>query len=113
MLWDVLGEPGTSPQIQAPIYFDRTDVKKAIHAPTSVTWTECAGQSTVFPDGPDGSPNSAFDALPRAIERSPKGVVIMQGTADFVIMAEGQRAIIQKYVLLKVEMRDILIASVV
>lgn len=95
VLWDVLGNPGTNPDVQSPIYFDRADVKKAIHAPANVAWEECAGRAKTFPFD-DASEPSALNALPRAIERSPKGVVIMHGMADFLLLADGTRTVIQK-----------------
>jgi carboxypeptidase D len=93
--WDVLGDPGTYPAQQSPIYFARPDVAAALHAPPGVVWTECTGPAAVFVNGTDGSQNSAFDAFPRAIERSPRGAVVMAGLADFNLLAGGQRIIIQ------------------
>jgi carboxypeptidase D len=95
VLWDVLGNPGTNPDVQSPIYFDRADVKKAIHAPANVAWEECTGRAKTFPFD-DASEPSALNALPKAIERSPKGVVIMHGMADFLLLADGTRTVIQK-----------------
>jgi hypothetical protein len=78
---------GSSAQTQlSPLYFDRTDVKKAIHAPTSVNWTECSNVN-VFPDR-DASLPPAFTVLPSVIEKS-KRTVIVHGLADFVLIAEG------------------------
>ncbi|KAH9050155.1 hypothetical protein EDB84DRAFT_1555790 [Lactarius hengduanensis] len=50
VLWDVLGLPGSFPQAQTtPVYFDRADVKAAIHAPP-VGWEECKFEGPdVFP----------------------------------------------------------------
>jgi hypothetical protein len=96
ILWDVLGFPGSFPQVQSPIYFDRTDVKEAIHAPTNVTWKECSGR--VFPAGPgghDGSAPSALTVLPGVIEKSNR-TVIMHGLADFILLSGGTRIAIQK-----------------
>jgi carboxypeptidase D len=93
--WDVLGDPGTYPAQQSPIYFARPDVAAALHAPPGVVWAECTGPAAVFVNGTDGSQNSAFDAFPRAIERSPRGAVVMAGLADFNLLAGGQRIIIQ------------------
>ena len=42
---------GSFEQIQiAPVYFDREDVKRAIHAPVDVSWAECSNIN-VFPHG--------------------------------------------------------------
>ncbi|KIY47693.1 alpha/beta-hydrolase [Fistulina hepatica ATCC 64428] len=97
--WDVLGFPGSFEQVQvSPIYFDRQDVKEAIHAPLNVTWVECTDVN-VFPNG-DNSPPSAFSVLPNVIEKSNRTVII-HGLADFVLIAEGARLVIQKCVPIK------------
>ncbi|KAF9460967.1 alpha/beta-hydrolase [Collybia nuda] len=93
VLWDVLGFPGSFPQIQlAPLYFDRDDVKKAIHAPTNVNWAECS-DINVFPHG-DASLPSSFTVLPNVIEKSNRSVIV-HGLADFILIAEGARIVIQ------------------
>ncbi|KAG7086613.1 hypothetical protein E1B28_002557 [Marasmius oreades] len=93
VLWDVLGFPGSFEQIQLPpVYFDREDVKKAIHAPLNVTWSECS-DIDVFPKG-DASDPSSWVVLPNVIEKS-KRTVIAHGLADFILIAEGARLVIQ------------------
>jgi len=92
ILWDVLGFPGSFEQTQvSPLYFDRTDVKQAIHAPVNVTWTECSNIN-VFPHG-DGSPPS-FTVLPNIIEKSERAVIV-HGLADYILISEGTRVVIQ------------------
>ncbi|KIJ33176.1 hypothetical protein M422DRAFT_183566 [Sphaerobolus stellatus SS14] len=94
VLWDVLGFPGSFPDTQvSPLYFDRMDVKQAIHAPTNVDWVECSNIN-VFPHG-DASMPSALTVLPNVIEKS-KRAVIVHGLADFILIAEGTRIAIQK-----------------
>ncbi|KAI9059042.1 alpha/beta-hydrolase [Trametes sanguinea] len=92
ILWDVLGFPGSFPQMQTPIYFDREDVKKVIHAPLNVTWEECS-DINVFPRG-DHSLPPAFTVLPSVIEKSERAVIV-HGLADFILIAEGTRIVIQ------------------
>ena len=92
ILWDVLGFPGSFMQTQSPIYFDRTEVKKAIHAPVNVTWGECS-DINVFPRG-DRSLPPAFTVLPNAIEKS-KRAVIVHGTADLYFISEGMWIVLQ------------------
>ena len=75
-----------------PLYYDRADVKAAIHAP-NVPWQECA-PIDVFPKG-DASPPAVFSVLPSVIEKSNRTVLI-HGLADFVLIAEGARIAIQK-----------------
>ncbi|KAH9910242.1 Alpha/Beta hydrolase protein, partial [Amylocystis lapponica] len=75
ILWDVLGFPGSFPQTQvSPLYFDRRDVKRALHAPLHVDWTECSNVN-VFPDG-DASLPPAFTVLPTVIEKSERAVIV-------------------------------------
>ncbi|KAL1747782.1 Alpha/Beta hydrolase protein [Schizophyllum fasciatum] len=92
ILWDVLGFPGSFAQEQtSPVYFDREDVKRAIHAPVDYTWAECSDVD-VFPRG-DGSLPSAFTVLPNVIESSERAV-IAHGLADFILIAEGARLVL-------------------
>ncbi|KIJ12902.1 hypothetical protein PAXINDRAFT_14266 [Paxillus involutus ATCC 200175] len=92
ILWDILGFPGSFPQEQSPIYFNRKEVKEAIHAPVDTEWSECS-VANVFPDG-DNSLPPAFTVLPNVIEKSVRSVIV-HGMADFVLIAEGTRIIIQ------------------
>lgn len=75
-------------QLDAPtgIYFNRTDVKQAIHAPLDVDWAECTGG--IFPDG-DTSLPPALTVLPSVIEKNNR-TVIVHGLADYVFLYEGQ-----------------------
>jgi carboxypeptidase D len=93
ILWDVLGFPGSFPQEQTPLYFNRTDVKKAIHAPLDVNWEECS-EIDVFLHGNDESLPPAFTVLPSVIEKNNR-TVIVHGLADFILIASGTRIVIQ------------------
>ena len=76
---------GSFSQVQvSPLYFDREDVKRALHAPVNVSWTEC--QDGVFPGG-DKSPYSYY-VLPHVIEKSVR-TVIVHGQIDYQLIAEG------------------------
>ncbi|KAI0002905.1 alpha/beta-hydrolase [Russula compacta] len=91
--WDVLGFPGSFLQTQVePLYFNRMDVKEAIHAPVHVDWTLCSNND-VFPQG-DASLPPVFTVLPNVIEKS-KRSVIAHGLADFVLIPEGTRIVLQ------------------
>jgi carboxypeptidase D len=79
----------------SPLYFDRNDVKAAIHAPTNVDWVLCTDVE-VFPEG-DASLPPAFTVLPNVIEKSKRSVIV-HGRADFLLIAEGARIVLQKYV---------------
>jgi len=55
------------------VYFNRTDVKMAIHAPLDVTWGECASEPVFIGQGGpqnegDTSPNPIEGVLPQVIE---------------------------------------------
>ncbi|RAL58572.1 hypothetical protein DID88_003348 [Monilinia fructigena] len=56
-LWDVLGFPGSQSYLPAgaSVYFNRTDVQKAINAPVG-EWNECS-DIAVFVDDTDNSPH--------------------------------------------------------
>ena len=88
----MLGFPGSFPQQQSPIYFDRPEVKAAIHAPMNVTWAECS-DIRVFTRG-DRSLPPAFTVLPNAIEKSERAVIV-HGLADFILLSEGTRIVLQ------------------
>jgi carboxypeptidase D len=92
ILWDVLGFPGSFPNIQSPIYFARSDVQAAIHAP-NISWTECTN-SAVFVNGIDQSSPPMYSILPSVIEKSQR-TIIVNGQHDFRIIAEGTRITIQ------------------
>ncbi|CAA7269655.1 unnamed protein product [Cyclocybe aegerita] len=93
ILWDVLGFPGSFPQQQTPLYFNRTDVKQAIHAPLSTSWEECSNIN-VFTGRGDQSLPPAFTVLPNVVEKNNR-TVIVHGLADFILIAEGTRIVIQ------------------
>lgn len=75
-----------------PVYFDRADVKAAIHAPADVDWVVCS--ENVFPNG-DSSLPPAFTVLPNVIEKSKRSVIV-HGLGDFILIAEGARVVLQK-----------------
>jgi carboxypeptidase D len=85
LLYDVLGYPGSFGYLPdgAQVYFNRTDVQKAINAPIQ-PWEECTdGILTV-----DNSDYSAFSVLPGVIEHT-NNVIIGQGMMDFIIIYNG------------------------
>ncbi|CAF0882636.1 unnamed protein product [Adineta ricciae] len=92
ILWDVLGFPGSFGNKQSPLYFARSDVQQAIHAP-KINWTECA-HTPVFVDDIDRSPPPINSVLPNVIEKSQRSIIV-NGEHDFIIIAEGTRIAIQ------------------
>ena len=87
-LWDVLGFPGSFSYLPAgaEIYFNRTDVQKAINAPL-IEWDECTN-TDVFINNTDNSLPSGLSVLPGVIERS-KRTVIGHGALDMVLISNG------------------------
>ncbi|KAK1760514.1 Alpha/Beta hydrolase protein [Echria macrotheca] len=90
VLWDVLGFPGSDPYIPhgAKVYFNRTDVKMALHAPLDVAWEVCTDDPPVFVNWTDTSPPPTQHALPRVIDAT-QNVLIAHGALDMVLMANG------------------------
>ncbi|KZV87104.1 alpha/beta-hydrolase [Exidia glandulosa HHB12029] len=90
ILWDVLGFPGSFDNVQSPLYFNRTEVQTAIHAP-HIEWEECSG---VRFGSRDTSPPSALSVLGPVIDKGVRNV-IMHGLVDFILIANGSRIAIQ------------------
>ncbi|CAE6369106.1 unnamed protein product [Rhizoctonia solani] len=111
VLWDVLGFPGSFYNQQSPLYFNRTDVQDAIHAP-HINWAECS-PIDVFVNGTDNSVPVMLSVMPNVIEKSERTVVMHGGIVssldhlsnlaikkpdrekDYVLIAEGTRIAIQ------------------
>ncbi|KAI5199758.1 alpha/beta-hydrolase [Aureobasidium subglaciale] len=103
LLFDPLGLPYSYSDIYLPPgysqpYFNRTDVKAAIHAPEDVTWYFCLpGEETPFVGGEsDTSPPSGLSngPLQKVIEKT-NNVIIGHGTLEFVLFANGTLATLQ------------------
>ncbi|PWY91150.1 serine carboxypeptidase PepF [Aspergillus heteromorphus CBS 117.55] len=103
ILWDVLGFPSDISYVPAgaTIYFDRPDVKRALHAP-NMTWLECSDESVFVGGGGGGGPEQEGDlsanpierVLPQVIERTNR-VLIGNGDYDMVILTNGTLLSIQ------------------
>lgn len=100
LLGDPLGYP-TDLQYafpNTPVYFNRTDVKMAMHAPMNVSWSECSGPVFVGEGGPqdegDLSPDPIQSVLPRVIEATNR-VLVANGDLDFEIITNGTLLAIQ------------------
>ncbi|KAF9010474.1 alpha/beta-hydrolase [Cyathus striatus] len=94
-LWSVLGFPRSTQEF---IYFNRTDVQDAIHAP-HIEWNSCANgnvyiNATTGRPGNDQSIPSTLSVLPNVIEKSER-TVIVHGLADYILISEGTRIAIQ------------------
>ena len=99
ILYDPLGFPTIVAYLPdgAEIYFDRADVKKAMHAP-NMTWSECSGPVFVGEGGPqdagDTSPDPIQSVLPKVIEHT-KRVLVANADQDMVIMTNTTLLAIQ------------------
>jgi carboxypeptidase D len=82
----VISTPGS------PVYFDRPEVQKALHAP-KITWAKC-GENSVFVGngGPESVGDLSADAiqyvLPKVIEHT-NSVLIANGDYDMIIQTNG------------------------
>ncbi|KAJ5723942.1 hypothetical protein N7488_001977 [Penicillium malachiteum] len=101
LLWDVLAFPGSLEYtpVGADVYFDRADVKRALHAPHNVTWSECSDESVFVGNGGpedegDYSANPIEKVLPQVIEATNR-VLIGNGDYDMVIITNGTLLSIQ------------------
>ncbi|KAI1140094.1 alpha/beta-hydrolase [Hypoxylon sp. FL0543] len=94
LLWDVLGFPGSIDYLPdgASIYFDRADVKTAIHADQSIKWASCS-EEPVFV-GRDTSDPSSWRVLPHVIDAT-KNVIIGHGSLDMILLPNGTLLTIQ------------------
>ncbi|KAB8069999.1 Alpha/Beta hydrolase protein [Aspergillus leporis] len=101
LLWDVLGMPTALNYLPAgaSVYFDRDDVKKAMHAP-NLTWSGCSNEA-VFVGGDIGpeqegdvSANPIEHVLPQVIEATNR-VLISNGDYDMIILTNGTLLAIQ------------------
>jgi carboxypeptidase D len=86
----VLGFPELTQEF---VYFNRTDVQKAIHAP-NVNWDICSDIRVYGGTGRDQSTPSMLSVMPGVIERSER-VVVVHGLADMILLSEGTRIAIQ------------------
>ncbi|KAI5244156.1 alpha/beta-hydrolase [Aureobasidium subglaciale] len=103
LLWDTLGLPYSysssylPPGFSEP-YFNRSDVKAAIHAPQNITWQFCLpGEENPFVGGEsDTSPPSGLPDGPlKTVIEKTNNVIIGHGTLDFVLFANGTLATLQ------------------
>ncbi|KAI1394372.1 alpha/beta-hydrolase [Hypoxylon trugodes] len=94
LLWDILGFPGSIEYLPegGQIYFDREEVKKAIHADTATKWAECSA-GNVFVGG-DRSDPSSWRVLPHVIDAT-KNVIIGHGSLDMILLPNGTLLTIQ------------------
>jgi carboxypeptidase D len=99
-LSDVLG---TQNPEQTDLYFNRVDVKQALHVPVQVEWAFCShdvfvgGERHLNPVYADTSPNPTEKTLPRLIEATNR-VLISNGDWDLQLLNDGALLAIQNMV---------------
>ena len=101
ILSDPLGFPGDL-IYQYPgeggIYFNRSDVKEAMHAPQDVSWSECSGPVFADKSGAYGNGDNSLDpiqsVLPQIIEATNR-VLVSNGDYDLEIINNGTLLSIQ------------------
>ncbi|KAL9089402.1 MAG: hypothetical protein Q9165_005723 [Trypethelium subeluteriae] len=96
--WDVLGFPYSTfylPVGFSQPYFNRTDVKQAIHAPIDTNWMICT-DGNVFVNGRDNSPPSGINGGPlaRVTERT-NNTIVGHGMLDMVLIMNGSLLTLQ------------------
>lgn len=74
-------------------YFNRADVKKAIHAPLNITWEQCT-DGFATPNGFDTSPPPDLHELPHVIDKT-QNVIIAHGALDIALPLNGLLLAIQ------------------
>jgi carboxypeptidase D len=67
-------------------YFNRSDVKKAVHVPTSTSYAICGDDTLGLQH--DRSPSSSFTKLPHVIE-STNNVIVGSGLLDYLLLTNG------------------------
>jgi len=109
LLWDVLSFPTQlvyTPE-GANTYFNRSDVKAALHAPQTASWAECtssgvfvggAKSGAYYTGGPEGEGDLSADpiqkVLPQVIEATNR-VLVTNGDFDMIIITNGTLLAIQ------------------
>ena len=109
LLWDVIGFPTQLVYTPdgADVYFNRSDVKAALHAPAYVDWAECATHpvfvggekvGSSYTGGPEGEGDLSADpiqkVLPQVIEATNR-VIVSNGDFDMIIITNGTLLAIQ------------------
>lgn len=90
ILFDPLGFPGSFDYVPAGfnVYFNRTDVQKAINAPI-MEWNECSGGVLTQ----DTSPAS-YTILGGVIDRLER-TIVAHGQLDYILLADGTLMMLQ------------------
>lgn len=101
VLSDVLGYPSNIEYLYSgfdTLYFNRSDVKAAIHVPDDISWSECSGPVFAGEGGAYGNGDASEDpiqgVLPKVIEKTNR-VLVSNGDYDYEIITNGTLLSIQ------------------
>ncbi|KAF2667834.1 serine carboxypeptidase [Microthyrium microscopicum] len=95
--WAVLGivnEGDYSPPGEV-VYFNRTDVKKAINAPLDTNWEQCTENNVFAGNGSDLSNGPALNGVLAGVIEKTNNVIIGSGNLDFLLNTNGTLFAIQ------------------
>ncbi|SMQ51267.1 unnamed protein product [Zymoseptoria tritici ST99CH_3D7] len=73
-------------------YFDRSDVKKALHVPDSTEWSECSNIdvfATPLGAGDQSAPSALEGGPLQQVIEATNNVIIAHGDLDYVLLANG------------------------
>jgi carboxypeptidase D len=85
-------------QLDGSPYFDRSDVKAALHVPSDSAWSECGNGVFVGYGGPENEGDNSLDpiqhVLPQVVEATNR-VLVANGDYDMIIITNGTLLSIQ------------------
>lgn len=80
--------PPDDPNADPTPFFNRSEVKAAMHAPPDVSWSECSPNFVFAGAGRDTSPPSGTTVLPTVFDKLPLNLVV-HGQLDMLIPSNG------------------------
>ncbi|KAF2716119.1 alpha/beta-hydrolase [Polychaeton citri CBS 116435] len=96
--WSVIGELEVEPENPPPphtLYFDRQDVKAAIHAPLNTTWKACVGSKGTFVNEMDNSDSPTMNGVLTRVIEFTNNAIIGSGNLDMLLPTNGTLLAIQ------------------
>ncbi|KAK8216025.1 Alpha/Beta hydrolase protein [Phyllosticta capitalensis] len=77
------------------IFFNRTDVQRAINAPVGTNWTQCSQKPVFAGNGSDLTQSPAQDGTLRRVIEATNNTIIGSGNLDFILPTNGTLLAIQ------------------
>src|SRR5271155_3764844 len=87
--WDVLGFPFSTFYLPVgfdQVYFNRTDVKKVIHAPLDSNWVICSEQPVFVNDTDRSLPSGLTGGPLQSVIEKTNNVIVAHGALDMVFI---------------------------